>query len=65
MRCRGMETALATSLATFAVLSVRRPVVTATLAGLAAALRPELAPWAIVLAVGVAIVARRGVASAP
>jgi hypothetical protein len=60
----GMETALATSLATFAVLAIRRPVVTATLAGLAAALRPELAPWAIVLAVGVAIVAQRGVVGA-
>jgi len=60
----GMETALATSLATFAVLLVRRPAATATLAGLAAALRPELAPWAIVLAVGVAIVARRGVCGA-
>jgi len=60
----GMETALATSLATFAVLSVRRPLMTATLAGLAAALRPELAAWAIVLAVGVAIVAQRGVRGA-
>ncbi len=60
----GMETALATSMATFAVLPVRRPGVTATLAGLAAALRPELAPWAVVLAVGVAIVARRGVRGA-
>jgi hypothetical protein len=60
----GMETALATSIATFAVLPVRRPGVTATLAGLAAALRPELAPWAVVLAVGVAIVARRGVRGA-
>jgi hypothetical protein len=60
----GMETALATSLATFAVLFMRRPLVTATLAGLAASLRPELAPWAIVLAVGVAIVARRGVGGA-
>jgi hypothetical protein len=57
----GMETALATSLATLAVLTLRRPAVTATLAGLAAALRPELAPWAIVLAAGVAIVARRRV----
>lgn len=60
----GMETAVATSLATLAVLCARRPVATAVLAGLAASLRPELAPWAIVLSAGVAVVARRGVAGA-
>jgi hypothetical protein len=50
----GMETALATSLATFAVLSARRPLAASVLAGLAASLRPELAPWAFALATGVA-----------
>jgi hypothetical protein len=57
----GMETALATSLATAAALLGRRPRVTALVGGLAAALRPEMAPWACVLAVGVAVVARAGV----
>ncbi|HEX8795096.1 MAG TPA: hypothetical protein VF765_29315 [Polyangiaceae bacterium] len=60
----GMETAIATTLATFAVLCARRPLVAATLAGLAASLRPELAAWAIVLSAGVAVVARRGVRGA-
>jgi hypothetical protein len=54
----GMETALATSLATAAVLLWRRPRLAAVVAGLAAALRPEMAPWACVLAVGVAMEAR-------
>ena len=49
----GMETAVATALATFAVLSSRRPVAASVLAGLAASLRPELAPWAFALATGV------------
>jgi hypothetical protein len=57
----GMETALATLLATAAALLGRRPRVTALVGGLAAALRPEMAPWACVLAVGVAIVAHAGV----
>jgi hypothetical protein len=60
----GMETALATSLATFAVLCARRPLAASVLAGLAASLRPELAPWAFVLAVGVAFAQGRR-ASAP
>lgn len=60
----GMETAVATSLATLAVLCARRPLVAATLAGLAASFRPELAPWAIVLAAGGALVARRNVRGA-
>jgi len=46
----GMETALATSLATCAALSHRRPRAAAALAGLAASLRPEMLPWALVLA---------------
>lgn len=50
----GMETAVATSLATFAVLLARRPLVASVLAGLATSLRPEMAPWAFALAVGVA-----------
>jgi hypothetical protein len=60
----GMETSVATALATFAALQVERPRVAAALAGLAAALRPELAPWACVLAVGLALASRRGVADA-
>lgn len=56
----GMETSVATALATFAALQVERPRVAAVLAGLAASLRPELAPWACVLAVGLALAARRG-----
>src|SRR5258708_6042743 len=53
----GMETALATSLATSAALLVRRPRALAVVAGLAASLRPEMAPWACVLAVGATIAA--------
>lgn len=60
----GMETAIATTLATLAALSARRPLLSATLAGFAASFRPELAPWAIVLSAGAAIVARRGVRGA-
>ncbi len=57
----GMETAVATALATFAVLSSRRPFAASVLAGLAASLRPELAPWAFALATGVAFAqGRRG-----
>jgi hypothetical protein len=57
----GMETALAMSLATVAALLGRRPRLTALVGGLAAALRPEMAPWACVLAVGVALVAHAAV----
>jgi hypothetical protein len=56
----GMETALAMALATVASLSARRPVVAAAFAGFAAAFRPEMAPWACVLAAGYAVAARRG-----
>ncbi len=48
----GMETGLATALATFAAVSTARPRVAALLAGLAASLRPEMAPWALFLAAG-------------
>ena len=54
----GMETALATALATSAALLVRRPGLLALTAGMAASLRPEMAPWACALAVGVAIANR-------
>jgi len=54
----GMETAVATCLATAATLMARRPLLAAVVAGCAAAFRPELALWASVLAVGVALVAR-------
>ena len=61
----GMETALAMSLATFAAVLPPRQVKTiATLAGLTASLRPEMAAWAIVLAVGVAFAGEAARASA-
>ncbi len=56
----GMETALATTLATSAALLGARPRVAALLAGLAAAIRPEMAPWACALAVGLTIAAEHG-----
>jgi hypothetical protein len=59
----GMETAVATSLATFAALRMDRPRTTAIFAGLAASLRPEMAPWAFALALG-AVAANRGTTSA-
>jgi hypothetical protein len=60
----GMETALATALATSATLLARRPRHLALTAGLAASLRPEMTPWAMALALGVAIVERQPVAQA-
>jgi len=54
----GMETALATTLATTAALLPRRPFAVACLAGLAAGLRPEMLPWALVLATLFALHAR-------
>jgi hypothetical protein len=54
----GMETAFATSLATCAALAGPRVRLAGVLAGLAASLRPELAPWALVLAVGLGWAAR-------
>ncbi len=56
----GMETALATCLASLAVLSARRPLAVAILAGAAASLRPEMAPWACALSAGLALAAGRG-----
>jgi hypothetical protein len=55
----GMETSLAALLALVAVLRADRPLLSATLAGLTATLRPEMAPWAFALALGVGIVAKR------
>lgn len=54
----GMETAIAMSLATLAALCVHRPIAAAVLAGAASSLRPEMAPWACVLAVGLALAER-------
>jgi hypothetical protein len=48
----GMETPLATALATAAALLSARPRASALAAGVAAAVRPELAPWAVALAMG-------------
>jgi hypothetical protein len=50
----GMETGLATALATLAAVSHARPRVAALLSGLAASLRPEMAPWALAASVGFA-----------
>jgi hypothetical protein len=58
----GMETPVCGALATVAALSVASPLLAAGLAGAAAALRPEMAPWALVLASGAALAARRSAA---
>jgi hypothetical protein len=52
----GMETGLAMALATIAAarLGVSRPLTIAAVAGLAAAIRPEMVVWAMALAVGAA-----------
>jgi hypothetical protein len=51
----GMETGLATALATFAAVSFERPNRAALFAGLAASLRPELVPWALTITIGASI----------
>lgn len=56
----GMETAFATLLATLAVTSTTRPWRAAALAGAAATLRPELAPWACALGLGAGAAATAG-----
>ena len=58
----GMETGLATALATVAIarLGVGRPVAVAALAGLVAALRPEMVVWALAVGVGASILGRQG-----
>jgi len=48
----GMETGVATALATLAVVSLAQPRRAALLAGASAALRPEMLIWAVVLACG-------------
>jgi hypothetical protein len=48
----GMETGLAIALATVAAISSSRPLLAASLAGSVATLRPEMAAWALVLALG-------------
>jgi hypothetical protein len=55
----GMETPIATALATAAALLASRPRLAAICAGLAASLRPEMVAWACVLAFGLAIAKRR------
>ncbi|MEO8878507.1 MAG: hypothetical protein ABI461_23160, partial [Polyangiaceae bacterium] len=53
----GMETGIATALATFAALEADRNRVysAAILAGISAAFRPEMAPWALAIALGLTI----------
>jgi hypothetical protein len=51
----GMETPLATALATWAAVLYRRPRAAALLSGLAASFRPEMLPWAFALGVGFAL----------
>jgi hypothetical protein len=52
----GMETGVATALATgAAALAARRPLVAAALAGLAAAFRPEMGAWAVFLGAGLGL----------
>ncbi len=60
----GMETSVAMALATLAAIAYRRPRTAATLAGLAATLRPELAVWSVVLAAGFGVVRARASGSA-
>jgi hypothetical protein len=54
----GMETPVATLLATGAALRLERPRTCALLAGLAAAMRPEMLPWALAIAFGACVVVR-------
>lgn len=51
----GLETGVATALATLAVTRSKRPLQVAVLAGLAASLRPELVVWAVAIAAGTAL----------
>ncbi len=61
----GMETAVAMALCTLAATSADRPRLAAGLAGVAAAFRPELAPWAATLGLGFALARPAPVESAP
>ncbi len=60
----GMETPVATALATAAALLSLRPRTAALVAGFAASLRPELAPWALALAVGCSLARKPTLAGA-
>lgn len=64
----GMETGAAMALATAAAVATR-PWTSCVLAGLVASLRPEMAPWAVALAIGIGsrqwVVPRALVAAAP
>lgn len=51
----GMETGLVTALATLAAASLARPKQAAALAGVAAAFRPEMIAWTVVIATGAAL----------
>lgn len=53
----GMETGLATALATLATTRLRAPRTAAAIAGIAAAFRPEMVVWAVALAAGAATAA--------
>ncbi len=53
----GLETGVATALATLAVTRSTQPRQAAVLAGLAATLRPELVVWSVAIAAGLAIAA--------
>lgn len=58
----GMETPLATGLATCAACMMHRPRLAAVLAGMAALFRPELVVWAASFALGAEFAARRRIA---
>ncbi len=60
----GLETGVATALATLAAVSFERPLRAALLAGLAACFRPELVVWAIAVAGG-SVIARSREAGTP
>ena len=59
----GMETPVAMALCTGAVFCIHRPAWVAVLAGLSATLRPELAPWAMVLSFGATVLQKASVAA--
>jgi len=60
----GMETPLATALATAAAFLFARPRAATLAAGLAAAVRPELAPWAVALGAGLSLARGERIADA-
>ncbi len=54
----GMETGVATALATVAATRIRKPAQAAALAGAASAFRPELVAWALALAFGAVVLSQ-------